>query len=149
MIKRVIILCLLALPVSAVEPDEVLSDPKLEERARSISQNVRCVVCQNEPIDSSNAGVARELRLLIRERLVAGDTDDQVLDVLVASYGDYVLFKPPFKPATYALWFAPFVIFGIGLIAVFTAFRRPHVTPKPTLSDDERTRLNDILEDPK
>ena len=83
---------LLISPAFAVEPDEVLSDPALEERARVISANVRCVVCQNEPIDSSNAGVARDLRILIRERLVAGDTNQEIYDYLVLRYGDFVLF---------------------------------------------------------
>ena len=101
--RLVLLLCLIAAPVFAVEPDEILDDPALEERARVISAQVRCVVCQNEPIDSSNAGVARDLRLLIRERLVAGDTNDEVYAYLVARYGDFVLFKPPFKPSTLSL----------------------------------------------
>ena len=110
----------------AVEPDEILDDPVLEERAREISAYVRCVVCQNEPIDSSNAGVARDLRLLVRERLVAGDSNEEVYDFLVARYGDYVLFKPPFKPSTYALWLAPVFIIGVGGVAVFAMlFRWP------------------------
>ena len=111
-------------PVLAVEPDEVLDDPALEERARLISAEVRCVVCQNEPIDSSNAGVARDLRILIRERLLAGDTDREVFEYLVARYGDYVLFRPPLRPETYALWIGPFVIFGIGLVGVVALLRR-------------------------
>ncbi|NOD78517.1 cytochrome c-type biogenesis protein [Ruegeria sp. HKCCD4332] len=122
MIRRIVITAVtLATLVSqsafAVEPDEILADPVLEERARAISKQVRCVVCQNQDIDSSNAGVARDLRLLVRERLVAGDTDQQVLDFLVARYGDYVLFNPPWKPSTYILWVAPFVILGLGGIA--------------------------------
>lgn len=92
--------------------------------AREISKDIRCVVCQNEPIDSSNAGVARDLRLLIRERLTAGDSDAEVVQYLVDRYGDYVLFKPPFKPATYALWLAPFALLGLGALAAGTALRR-------------------------
>ena len=122
MIRRIVITAVtLATLVSqsafAVEPDEILADPVLEERARAISKQVRCVVCQNQDIDSSNAGVARDLRLLVRERLVAGDTDQQVMDFLVARYGDYVLFNPPWKPSTYILWVAPIVILGLGGIA--------------------------------
>ncbi|MEL7216058.1 MAG: cytochrome c-type biogenesis protein [Pseudomonadota bacterium] len=117
-------LLLVATPALAVEPDEVLDDPVLEERARLISAEVRCVVCQNEPIDSSNAGVARDLRLLIRERLLAGDTDREVFDYLVARYGDYVLFRPPLRPETYALWIGPFVILSIGLVGVVALLRR-------------------------
>lgn len=123
MIRRMLIAvltlaALLSQPAFAVEPDEMLDDPVLEERARAISKQVRCVVCQNQDIDSSNAGVARDLRILVRERLVAGDTDQEVFDFLVARYGDYVLFKPPFKSSTYVLWAAPFVILSIGGIAI-------------------------------
>jgi len=123
MIRRMLIAvltlaALLSQPAFAVEPDEMLDDPVLEERARAISKQVRCVVCQNQDIDSSNAGVARDLRILVRERLVAGDTDQEVFDFLVARYGDYVLFKPPFKPSTYVLWAAPFVILSIGGIVI-------------------------------
>jgi cytochrome c-type biogenesis protein CcmH len=122
MIRRIVITAvtlamLVSQPAFAVEPDEILADPVLEERARAISKQVRCVVCQNQDIDSSNAGVARDLRLLVRERLVAGDSDQQVMDFLVARYGDYVLFNPPWKPSTYILWVAPIVILGLGGIA--------------------------------
>ncbi len=115
---------LLPMLARAVEPDEILDDPALEARARAISANVRCVVCQNEPIDTSNAGIARDLRILIRERLKAGDTDQEVLDFLVARYGDFVLFKPPFKPETWALWLAPFVIFAAGAAGIVVMLRR-------------------------
>ncbi len=118
-----ILLVFLALPTWAVEPDEMLSDPVLEARARALSKEVRCVVCQNQDIDSSNAGVARDLRILVRERLVAGDTDQEVLDYLVARYGDFVLFKPPLKPSTYLLWFGPGIVF---LLAVFAGGRALH-----------------------
>tara|TARA_R110002051_G_scaffold146786_2_gene219544 strand:- start:17672 stop:18145 length:474 start_codon:yes stop_codon:yes gene_type:complete len=124
MIRIALILMFVASASLAVEPDEILSDPVLEARARDISTNLRCVVCQNENIDSSNAGVARDLRLLVRERLVAGDTDGQVYDYVVARYGDYVLFRPPWKPTTYALWLSPFAAALIGLFVVFGIFRR-------------------------
>ncbi|GHA50510.1 cytochrome c-type biogenesis protein CcmH [Amylibacter ulvae] len=132
-------------PSFAVEPDEILDDPVLETRARDISVNVRCVVCQNEPIDTSNAGVARDLRLLIRERLVAGDSNDQVYEFLVARYGDYVLFKPPWRPSTYLLWLAPFLILGGGIIGmVYTLSRKPQ-KPRDGLSADEQATLDNLI----
>lgn len=146
--RLVLLLCLIAAPVFAVEPDEILDDPALEERARVISAQVRCVVCQNEPIDSSNAGVARDLRLLIRERLVAGDTNDEVYAYLVARYGDFVLFKPPFKPSTYALWLGPFVILGTGVLAVgFALMRRRGQVTGPGLSVEEEADIARLLDD--
>jgi cytochrome c-type biogenesis protein CcmH len=102
-----VLLLVFAVPAFAVEPDEILDDPVLEARARDLSAEIRCVVCQNESIDSSSAGIARDLRILLRERLVAGDSDAEVKDFLVARYGDYVLLRPPVKPATYLLWFGP------------------------------------------
>ena len=108
----------------AVEPDEILSDSKLENRAREISANIRCVVCQNESIDSSNSGVARDLRILIRERLSTGDSDAEVLDFLVRRYGDFVLFKPPLKYTTYVLWFSPLIFLFFGTLILFRVFKR-------------------------
>jgi cytochrome c-type biogenesis protein CcmH len=108
----------------AVEPDEMLSDPVLEARARDISRELRCVVCQNQDIDSSNAGVARDLRLLVRERLLEGDRDEDVLTFIQARYGDYVLLKPPFKPETYALWVAPPLLAVIAMIFGLTVVMR-------------------------
>ena len=119
----------LAAPVHAVEPDEILADRVLEDRARDISKGLRCVVCQNQDIDSSNAGVARDLRLLVRERLVAGDTDEEVVAYVRARYGDYVLMSPPLTPATYALWFAPVVLAGLSLFAFVMVTRRRRNTP--------------------
>ena len=145
-----LVLALLASPAFAVEPDEVLSDPALEERARAISANVRCVVCQNEPIDSSNAGVARDLRVLIRERLVAGDTDQEIYDFLVLRYGDFVLFKPPFKPSTYVLWLGPAAILLIAGIAVATSLaRRPRkpASKDTHLSAEEENDLAKLMEE--
>jgi cytochrome c-type biogenesis protein CcmH len=139
--RLALILCLLAAPLFAVEPDEVLDDPVLEERARVISADVRCVVCQNEPIDSSNAGVARDLRLIIRERLVAGDTNDEVFEYLVARYGDFVLFNPPWKPSTYALWLGPFVILALGFLAVVMALRGKRGQRTAALTAEEQARL--------
>ncbi len=139
---------LLAAPGWAVEPDEMLDDPVLEARARSLSQEIRCPVCQNEPIDTSNAPLARDLRILVRERLVAGDSDDEVKAYLVARYGDYVLLDPPMKLTTYALWFGPALILLLGGLGVFRFFfgaRRAPSAPAP-LSAEERARLERLLD---
>ncbi|WP_282604951.1 cytochrome c-type biogenesis protein [Pelagibius sp. Alg239-R121] len=146
-------LCLIifAFPTLAVEPDEVLSDPLLEARARELSKEIRCLVCQNESIDSSNAQLAKDLRLLVRERLVGGDSDQQVLDYLVARYGDFVLLRPPVKPATYILWFGPAVVFVLGALAVASYFvrlkRRADNDVQTPLSAQEKLRLGQILAD--
>lgn len=108
----------------AVEPDEKLEDPALEERARDISSHLRCVVCQNQSIDDSSAPLARDLRLIIRERLVEGDTNDEVVAFVVARYGDFVLLRPPFQSDTYLLWFGPFIILLLGGAWVFYYFRK-------------------------
>ena len=136
----------LAAPVHAVEPDEILADPVLEDRARDISNGLRCVVCQNQDIDSSNAGVARDLRLLVRERLVAGDTNEEVMDYVRARYGDYVLMSPPLTPATYALWFAPVVLAGFSLIAFVVVTRGRRNAPlEKTLTPVEEERIASYL----
>ena len=136
-------------PSLAVEPDEILDDPALEQRARDLSAEIRCVVCQNESIDSSNAEIAREVRLLVRERLVAGDSDQQVLDYLVARYGDFVLLRPPMKPETYLLWFGPLVVLLLGIAAIFVYFRGQRAAPAlpPPLSEEEEARLARLLAD--
>ena len=134
----------------AVEPDEILDDPVLEARARKLSRGLRCLVCQNESIDSSNAGLARDLRNLVRERLVAGDSDQEVLDFLVARYGDFVLLKPPMKPKTYLLWFGPAAIFLAGALGVVFYFRRSGASAKvetTPLSVEERARLARLLDE--
>jgi len=120
--RKIVILLLLIFPAAlpAVEPDEMLQDPILEERAREISKELRCVVCQNQDIDSSNAGVARDLRFLVRERLIAGDTDTEVISYIQARYGDYVLMRPPFNLQTIALWFAPPLLAVISLVVGWT-----------------------------
>ena len=117
------VLAALPFAAGAVEPDEILDDPVLEARAREISKDLRCVVCQNQDIDSSNAGVARDLRLLVRERLTAGDTNAEAIEFIRARYGDYVLLKPPFKPETYALWLAPALLVLLGAGAVIVVLR--------------------------
>lgn len=144
-----LLLALLALPALAVEPDEVLDDPALEARARAISAEVRCVVCASEAIDSSQASIARDLRILIRERLVAGDTDAEVYRFLTDRYGDYVLFRPPFKPSTYALWIAPFALLGGGAVALAAAMRRRRAdAPPPPLTPEEEAELARLREAP-
>jgi len=140
---------LISLPALAVEPSEMLSDPALEARARALSRELRCVVCQNEPVDDSPAEVAHDIRRAVRERLVAGDTDRQVLDYMAARYGDYVLLKPPFKTRTLVLWFGTPAVLLLGVIGVWVAARRRSAAPGPApLSDAERARL-DALPDGK
>lgn len=134
----------------AVEPDEVLSDPVLEDRARAISANLRCVVCLNQSIDSSNAGVARDLRLIVRRRLEAGDTDRQVYDFVVARYGDYVLLNPPLKPKTYLLWLLPVAFAGLGIsAAVFILYRaqKDSRSVQSALSDKEQAEFDALIEE--
>ena len=137
--------------VWAVEPEEKLDDPALESRAREISEVVRCVVCQNESIDTSNAGIAKDLRILIRERLTEGDSNQEVLDYLTARYGDFVLLKPPMKPATYILWFAPaavLILGGLGLAVFLLRRRRPAAgSAAKELTPEERKRLAEILKE--
>lgn len=142
---------LVALPLAAlaVEPGEELKDPVLEARARILSRDIRCLVCQNQSIDDSNAPLARDLRLIVRERLVAGDSDDGIIQYLVARYGDFVRLQPPMKPATYALWFGPAAILAMGAagILIFFARRRRRVEAPVPLSTEERVRLDRLLAD--
>ncbi len=143
---------MLAVPFAslAVEPGEILADPALEARARDISKGLRCLVCQNQSIDDSNADLARDLRVLVRERLTVGETDKQVVAFVTARYGDYVLLEPPLKPETYLLWFGPAVIFLAGGGAVWVYLRRRAggaVPGAPPLSDDERRRIERLLDD--
>ncbi len=148
-------LCVLALsayaPASqAVEPSEMLKDPKLEARARNISKNLRCLVCQNESIDESNADLAKDLRILLRERLKAGDSDEQAVNYLVSRYGEYVLLKPRLAPHTYILWFGPFAVLLIGGLALYYARRKSAASQaaarvEADLSDEERRRLEEVL----
>ena len=139
------LLLALAAPALAVQPDEVLKDPRLEARARGLSQHLRCMVCQNQSIDDSDAPLARDLRLLVRERLSAGDSDSQVIDFLVSRYGEFVLLKPRFEWHTAALWLLPPVILLAGAIAVFLSARRRTVAPDPALTEAERVKLSAIL----
>ncbi|WP_410170459.1 cytochrome c-type biogenesis protein [Aurantimonas coralicida] len=134
-----------AAPAFAVTPDEVLSDPALEARARQLSTGLRCLVCQNQSIDDSNADLAKDLRLLVRERLVAGDTDDEVIDYLVSRYGEFVLLKPRFDWATLALWGTPVVVLlaGIGF-AIITVRGRRQATAPTALSPEEEAAIAEV-----
>jgi cytochrome c-type biogenesis protein CcmH len=124
----------------------MLADPALEARAREISQGLRCVVCQNESIDESNADLAADLRRLVRERLVAGDSDDQVVQYIVDRYGDFVLLRPPIKPATYPLWAAPVVILAIAAAVVVMYLRRRRSSmPQQPLTAAEQARLDELM----
>jgi cytochrome c-type biogenesis protein CcmH len=132
----------------AVEPGERLADPALEARARALSGELRCLVCQNQSIDDSNADLAHDLRVLIRERLSAGDSDAQVLQFMVHRYGDFILLRPPVKPDTYLLWFGPFVVLALGALGAALYLRRSRralqQAPAP-LSPDEQRRLQKLL----
>ncbi|MFV2092231.1 MAG: cytochrome c-type biogenesis protein [Hyphomicrobiales bacterium] len=132
----------------AVKPDEMLKDPVLEARARDISTGLRCLVCQNQSIDESNAELARDLRLLVRERLTAGDTDQQVLDYIVARYGVYVLLKPPLTVFTLVLWFAPagFLLAGLGAVVMLYRRRSHGSDEAPELTPEEEKQLSKLLE---
>lgn len=137
-------------PTFAVEPSEVLTNTVLEARAREISKGFRCVVCQNQSIDDSNAGLARDMRLLVRERLVAGDTNAEVTDYMVSRYGSYVLLKPPLNKSTYALWYGPLLILGLGFLILLVFFRRRQnssVVTTEELNDEEKRRIEALLED--
>jgi len=130
----------------AVDPSERLADPALEARARSLSKELRCLVCQNQSIDESNADLAHDLRQLLRQRLVSGDTDQQVLDYLTARYGVFVLLDPPFAPLTWLLWLTPpaLVLGGGGLLLLRARGRRPD-SAVPELSQDEGARAALLL----
>jgi cytochrome c-type biogenesis protein CcmH len=131
----------LATAALAVEPDEMLRDPALEARARALSQTLRCMVCQNESIDESHAPLARDLRILVRERIQAGDSDAAVRDFLVARYGEFILLEPRFKPGTALLWGLPFLILLIAMVKIVLAFARRRETAPVPLSDEETRRL--------
>lgn len=143
-------LILLVSPAHAVDPSEILSDPALESRARHLSKGLRCLVCRNQSIDDSDAQLAKDLRVLVRERLVAGDTDEEIIDYVRSRYGDYVLLKPPLNLKTALLWFGgPILLIGGGIVAWRQIASRPATpTPTPSLTDAERARLRDLGIDP-
>jgi cytochrome c-type biogenesis protein CcmH len=133
-----------SVPALAVQPNEVLKDPALESRAREISAGLRCLVCQNQSIDDSDAQLAKDLRLLVRERLVAGDTDQQVEDFLVQRYGEFVLLKPTFSSHNLLLWLTPLLVLILGGIGAYTALRR-RPEAEAALNEEERKALETLL----
>jgi cytochrome c-type biogenesis protein CcmH len=144
---RTLLLCLafaIVMPALAVGPDEILPDPALEQRARDISAGLRCLVCQNQSIDDSDAELARDLRVLVRERLVAGDSDDQVRQFLVDRYGEYVLLNPVVAGHTLLLWLAAPVLLLVGLGAVFVAARRHRTPVGDGLTAEEQAALEEL-----
>jgi cytochrome c-type biogenesis protein CcmH len=146
-----VVCALLALPVAAVQPDEMLDDPKLEERAREISGGLRCLVCRNESIDDSNADLARDMRLLVRERLLAGDSNEEVVQYIVDRYGEYVLLNPTTTGSNLVLWLAgPLMLVFGGAIGALYLRRRSQASPeadKDVLSQDESERLRHIMDE--
>ena len=154
-LRRILASVLLALslvsaPVLAVQPDEILKDPALEGRARALSQELRCMVCQNQSIDDSDAPLAKDLRVLVRERLTAGDSDNQVIDFLVARYGEFVLLKPRLSVHTLLLWLAPLAVLVIAAFGFLAAGRRataPSASSEPKLTAEEEARLAALVKD--
>lgn len=144
-----------AVPANAVNPNEILADPALEARARDISKGLRCLVCQNQSIDDSDASLAKDLRVLVRERITAGDSNDQVITYVVSRYGDFVLLKPPFNMATLVLWLGPLLLIIGGLIATFLFFRKNQKTSTATapnavpLTNAEKKRVTELLAEDK
>jgi cytochrome c-type biogenesis protein CcmH len=137
--------------VAATSPDEMLENPQLEHRARELGKELRCLVCQNQSIDDSDATLARDLRLVVREQLLAGRSDDEIKAFMVERYGDFVLLKPPVKPATWLLWTGPFTILAVAAFWVWQTARRRQQSPGATsanevaLDDEERAELNALL----
>lgn len=141
-----VILCLLSSPVWAVQPSEILDDPALEARARELSKGLRCLVCRNENIDDSNAGLARDLRLLVRERLTEGDSDQATVQYIVDRYGEFVLLKPSFSASNLILWLTGPLLLLLGAFFAYTFIRRkPAAIPDSGLSDTEQKQLDDLL----
>jgi len=149
LVLAVAISFLAALPAYAVQPDEVLPDPALEARARAISEGLRCLVCQNQSIDDSDAPLAKDLRLLVRERLKAGDSDQEIADFIVARYGEFVLLRPRLSPHTLLLWFATPAVFATALFLIWLAYRRRKAAAQGLvpLSANEERRLKRLLDE--
>lgn len=148
--QLIFLLCFWGAPVFAVQPDEVLDDPTLEARARELSKELRCLVCRNENIDSSNAGIARDLRLLVRERLSAGETDQEALMFIVDRYGEYVLLRPSFSPQNAVLYFVGPLTLLFGACLSFYYLRRRNLVDEESnegLSIKEADRLSEILDE--
>ena len=141
-----LLLVVAILPARAVQPDEILSDPALEARARALSEGLRCLVCQNQSIDDSNAPLARDLRLIIRERLKAGDSDTQAIDFVVARYGEFVLLRPRFAPGTWVLWIGPFALLLIAAAFLYLRRRRGGNEAEKALAPEEEAALKRVLD---
>ena len=138
----------MALPVhAALTSDELLQDPVLEARARAIGKELRCLVCQNQSIDDSDADLARDLRHLVRERLLAGDSDAEIREFMVERYGEFVLLKPPVTMGTLLLWGGPFVVLAIGGALIVLSLRRRRAASTPALTPDEESRLAELLDE--
>jgi cytochrome c-type biogenesis protein CcmH len=159
MIYRVLAIALISItmmsPAHAVNPDEILEDLALEARARVVGKELRCLVCQNQSIDDSDADLARDLRVLVRERITQGDSNEEVIDYVVSRYGDFVLLNPPFKLKTYALWFGPWVILVFGVVVIWLFYRRRHTAfsegnaTANSLNEKEARRLKKVMEEHK
>lgn len=149
LILALAIASLAAGPARAVQADEVLTDPALEARARDISAGLRCLVCQNQSIDDSDAPLAKDLRLLVRERLKAGDSDGEVVDFIVARYGEFVLLKPRLSRGTLLLWFATPAVLAAAMVLIFLGYRRRRAASEALapLSADEKRRLDRLLDE--
>ncbi len=146
--RYLLLILMLASPAWAVEPSEMLDDPALEARARVISKGLRCVVCQNENIDDSNAGIAADLRVLVRERLTLGETDEAVVQHIVDRYGEYVLLKPRFSASNMILWLAgPLLLLFGGIAALVFIRKRGNPTQDEALDADEQAKLASLLQD--
>ncbi len=149
MIRMLVLLLTLACPaLAATSPGEMLQDRALEARARTLGKELRCLVCQNQSIDDSEAPLAKDLRLLVRERIKAGDSDQEVVDFIVARYGEFVLLKPRFEPRTLLLWFATPAVFLLALLLIALAYRRRKTAPEQPapLSVNEQQRLKNLLD---
>ncbi len=144
-LRLALLALIVAVPAFAVQPNEMLKDPAQEARARALSAQLRCLVCQNESIDESDADLARDIRLLIRRRIVAGETNTQIRDFLVSRYGDFILLKPPLMLSTALLWFSAPLALLAGALAVWAAIRRRPKPPAPLSAEEER-RLAELGE---
>jgi len=142
-----LVAALLPVPAHAVRPDEMLADPGLEARAREVGRELRCLVCRNQSIDDSDADLAHDLRVLVRERIKAGDSNDQVVAYVRARYGDFVLLRPPLEIGTLLLWGGPLLILVLGGVALARFYRGKDENAAPPLSVEERRRLAAILGD--
>ncbi len=147
-IAAFLLLLSVAAPAFAVEPGERLADPALESRARTLSEQLRCLVCQNESIDESGAPLAHDLRVLLRERIAAGDSDAQAVKFLTDRYGNFLLLKPPVEPATYVLWFGPLGLLVVAAGGALIFLRRRQAMPDaPPLTASERTQLDRLMKE--